>query len=117
MSTDGIVAFLEARYAETEEAARETRTVMWDGISFHDLGAADVPHIVRQSPARVLADIKAKRQILAIHQPGPGVDWCVVCVEHDYEDTPWPCPTLLALVQPDADHPDFDPSWRLGETT
>lgn len=95
-------------------------------------------HIARWDPARVLAEVAAKRAVAALHTPchvesdpwsctsghygsrGIGLDGtqparCGVCVESFlYEETlPSPCPTLLALVQPYAAHPDFDPAWRI----
>lgn len=61
-------------------------------------------------PARVLAEVVAKRAILAEHvnqfaddDPFPR---CIV-------DGNWPCSTLLALASVYADHPDFDPAWKV----
>lgn len=57
-------------------------------------------HIVRHDPARVLADVAAKRQIIDIHQ---GVHSCGFS---DYDDAN-PCPTLSLLALPYADHSDY----------
>jgi len=76
-------------------------------------------HIVRHDPARVLADVAAKRAIVAEHRCAgefaPGVGYCSECGSgepHEYP-TRWPCATLRLLAASYADHPDFDPAWRL----
>lgn len=78
--------------------------------------ADDARHIARHDPARVLADVAAKRAILALHS---GVIVCDVCRDispylaaGDSGGAPWPCDTILLLAQPFADHPDFDPAWK-----
>jgi hypothetical protein len=72
-------------------------------------------HIIYWHPYRVLADVAAKRRISFLHVPPqvstiPG-KLCRECADHD--DTPRPCATMLALLQPYADHPDFNPEWRM----
>lgn len=75
--------------------------------------------------SRVLAEVEAKRAIVALHAPkdrrpwGIGNGWqeCVVCFDPsteagEYTWETWPCPTLRALVQSYADHPDCDEAWR-----
>jgi hypothetical protein len=71
-------------------------------------------------PARVLADIAAKRRILARHSSfdfpadeddGPGdYAWTPSC---DHCHQPWPCPDLLDLAAPFADRRGFRPEWRI----
>lgn len=75
-------------------------------------------------PSRVLAEVAAKRAILAIHStPHTVVDaFCVEeggdcthagesrCAPCGYDDG---CPTVHHLAAPYATHPDFDPAWRL----
>lgn len=64
----------------------------------------------------VLADVAAKRKVIQLHAP----DWtrwkdqpaCSSCGEVACCAEEWPCPTILALLQPYADLPDFDPAWR-----
>lgn len=79
---------------------------------------------------RVLVECEAKRRILHQHvqmsagQPlmadYEGADQqCVSCgYAEEWEMTEYgptfPCPTLLALALPYADHPDFREEWRLG---
>lgn len=65
-------------------------------------------HIARHDPARVLAECEAKRQIIEWHDPAHDP-----CDAHDAEFKSIPCDTLKALAQPYADHPDFDPSWKV----
>ncbi len=86
---------------------------------------------------RVLAECKAKRRIIELHKSWPvlveteptfetddSLDSHVMRVsrqmawltEREYVarfgTEPPTTPMLLALVQPYADHPDFDPEWR-----
>jgi len=59
-------------------------------------------HIARWDPARVLAEVEAKRRI---------VDWCrhvEVFPANRVADG-----VLRLLALPYAEHPDFDPAWRL----
>jgi hypothetical protein len=65
-------------------------------------------HIARQDPARVLAEVEAKRGIIAEHprsdsSSGPSCGCCFT--------TGWPCPTLRLLALPYRDHPDYQPDW------
>jgi len=93
--------------------------------------------IARFDPARVLADIAAKRRILARHKPipavhapgswqlptgftGPFAAYCELCSDcadpdggnNTYE--PWPCPEVRDHAAPYADRPGFKPEWRIG---
>lgn len=126
-----LTEFLQARLAEDEQAAREAadhdsgRWFMgdkWniyraesevdevDGTVTHDLIAwgnakPQSEHIARHDPARTLADIEAKRRIIAeilaecegaMYDPHRGI----------YGKT------LRLLAQPHADHPGYDPGWK-----
>jgi len=73
-------------------------------------------YIARHDPARVMAECEAKRWIMKIHTEGlddfdgselysTGCDGCRSAL--------WPCPTILALILPYADHPDYQPEWKL----
>lgn len=80
--------------------------------------SARLDHIARHDPARVLADIAAKRAIVA---------WCSErdkvqinagdpsdpqnYIEGEYSHGP-DSVVLRLLVQPFAEHADFDPAWR-----
>lgn len=74
-------------------------------------------HAARHDPARVLAELDAKRRILDLHQmdwrerPERGIGeaddpYCVACFGEGY-----PCATLRLFALPYADHPDYQPEW------
>jgi hypothetical protein len=75
-------------------------------------------HMVRHDPARVLAEVKAKRAIVARHSTGivygswPTYGgereelWRFCELLHDECELP-----LLAAIY--ADHPEYDPAWRV----
>lgn len=86
-----------------------------------DRTEANMVYIARHDPARVLADIAAKRRILARHRnfdfpfnpdgDGPGdYAWTAHC---DCCSQPWPCPDLRDLASQFADHPDYKEAWTL----
>jgi len=129
--------FLTARLDEEEVVARAaltperwwvdgpaSQTGMWwvydTGAKFESREIAT--HVARHDPARVLADIAAKRAIVALHAPvedhnwksgeSHGYLWCGMCGSLDDSPEPYPCRTSLALLQPFADREDFDPAWR-----
>lgn len=94
-----LTEFLLARIAEDEHRAKQAwagghRGTRWLG-----------------EPDRQLAECEAKRKIIEAHPPLFG--GCETCHELDAHDAYDPCVTLRALAQPYADHPDFDPAWRL----
>ncbi|MFE3762284.1 DUF6221 family protein [Streptomyces sp. NPDC059104] len=67
---------------------------------------SDRAHIVRHDPARVLAEVDAKRQVLAHIE-----------AQLDRTDTPWwfddtLTPVLHLLALPYAGHPDYRKDWR-----
>jgi len=73
-----------------------------------------VPHVLRHDPARVLADVAAKRAIIAEHKLlgsvySDGILWCQTCTPR----TVGPCVTLRLLAGPFADHSDFRQEWLL----
>lgn len=86
--------------------------------------AEDAEHIARHDPARVLADVAAKRAILASHREA-------LVEERDMHEIDWPTEqrgrveqaaaaakvgvlraAVESLAQPYADHSDFDPAWK-----
>jgi hypothetical protein len=102
-----LAAFLSARLDEDEAVAREvSRRWPWD-------------------PARVLADVEAKRAIVALHASaevygyrGGVEDACTECgsltatsTAGDSDYAPWPCDTLRLLAQPYRDHADWRAEW------
>lgn len=79
-------------------------------------------HIARWDPARVLAEVAAKRRIVELHAhvpppgyvPGSGIG-CQLCsrdtVGGDLQPDGW-CETLRLLALPFADRPGYQDSWR-----
>lgn len=73
---------------------------------------SELAHIAEHDPARVLADVEAKRRI---------VEECKHIIDTHFSDDftadtlAEDCLKLLAL--PYAEHPDYDPSWRPAEVT
>ena len=90
----GIVAFIEARLDERERWVAE-----W---------AAGV-----RAGQMLLAEVAKDRAILALHRPGHG-DLCRICDPLAFLPAvmAYPCQTVRLLAAIDADHPDFDPSWK-----
>lgn len=81
----------------------------------HALGA----HIVAHDPARVLREVEAKRQQLALHSPSEFGTW----VGDDDDQAPacrtcgnltarFPCKTLRLLASVYADRPGYQEGWR-----
>jgi hypothetical protein len=63
-------------------------------------------HIIRFDPARVLADVEAKRRIIE--------RWEHATRDPDDFEEQWGLEwAMRALAQPYADHPDFDSGWKL----
>lgn len=106
---------------------REHFRVVIDGqtaVAAKDTRDVDGEHIAYWDPARVLADIAAKRRIVERHgafAPRGGsklMGFWKICTEcgsgEEYQyPTDWPCDTLRLLAALYADHPDFDPAWRI----
>jgi hypothetical protein len=127
-----LVEFLEARLDDDEAMAREGAehapegSARWHAaysrddldpafwivatapLSYTPLAGPDLPpglarHIARWDPARVLAEVAAKRRILGM----------VERTHRESDDYPGWEGAALHLALPYADHPDFDPAWRL----
>lgn len=124
---DDLIAFLNERLAEDERiatAARDEPESDWWWSE--DAESAPERHIARHDPARVLADVAAKRAIVEMHAR-EGEDCAICCgeeyieehwdgeeetVEHVREPAPYPCRTLLLVASIYAEHPDFKADWR-----
>lgn len=84
---------------------------------FGGIGEA-AEHMAMHDPTFVLADLAAKRQILAFHKIHHA--WIVTAPDHDerpviecFEDgSDWPCNTVRLLALPFADRPGYDEAWR-----
>lgn len=123
-----LTEFLTARLDEDYETAfggapSPWREGDWDGehggarevldrsgsVTAHAYYGGTYGHVMRFDPARVLAEVEAKRQIVALHEP---VDdepdgFCLHC-----DCDSWPCGTIAALALPYADHPDYREEWK-----
>ena len=126
---DTITAFVEARISEMVIMA-SARPPTWDDFEpdnakevydeqWHTnmcgwrTGEGLLSECICDVPARVLAQCKAYRAIVELHEtvsaaPGRRELTCAECgsVVH-------PCPTLRALASIWADHPDFNPDWAV----
>ena len=132
------------------ETPEESRT--WSHKSFVDYSAPDLPmddhtlwfgdrvvgevgfgdgeilpdeaeHIARHDPARVLAEVDAKRRILDEHPPiREPYGWagrCQRCIDGDdpwAKEAEWPCLTVRLLALPYADWPGYRPEWAPDRT-
>ncbi|WP_230536451.1 DUF6221 family protein [Streptomyces sp. OUCMDZ-3434] len=126
--TAGLIAFLRARLDEDEVVAR---AVGWDEVDAVDylwgtrhlllkradeskagaeMDASLAAHIARHDPARVLAEVEAKRRIVRAHEK-----WCEGRCEAKYPEGGfdaahyWSVKSLAAAY---ADHPDYREEWR-----
>jgi hypothetical protein len=83
----------------------------------------DVAHIARHDPARVLAEVEAKRRIVDLHPTRNSLRWpgvedieveiCETCSRDGLSDeVEAPCPTIRALALPYADRPGYREEWR-----
>ncbi len=129
-----LAAFLTARLAEDQELAEKAQnepfpdkgfergTHIVYGLQSTGLGLDYQGFALAWDPARVLAEIAAKRRVLARHQRMGSVycdalvpDACEGC---GLDEGEWnvadinECPELLDLAAPFSGHEDFDESWR-----
>ena len=138
-AVDELVEWLRAQLDKDERIARavKDRSAPWDGqwmadgnsavrtVNGHVLfyrhdsgplkpGLAD--HAAEWDPARVLREIDAKRQLLALHQEkqeqGYGSDLCTECGFGEVGQSYYPCATLRLLALPYANRPGSREDWR-----
>lgn len=121
-----IVEFLRARLDEDEAAAHQAFSNQMDpengwgsdgravtphvGVIHEDVQRA---HVVRWNPAVVLAEIAAKRALLALHADGSGHE----CIDGYYDHATidvlaGACPTTCILASVYSDHPDYRSEWK-----
>jgi hypothetical protein len=75
----------------------------------------EAEHIARWDPARVLAEVDAKRRILDVHPGDDEVSGQVFCGDGiGLVGCKWayPCPTIRLLALPFADRPGYRAEWR-----
>lgn len=124
-----LVEFLRARLDEDEAAARRAKPGPWtqDGGSIYAGHPTEEvvdwvyddswEHIARHDPARVLAEVEAKRRIVELADEASGLD-AVVDGEfrvgsRDPVAEPYIGDLILRhLAAPYAGHPDYDARWR-----
>jgi hypothetical protein len=132
--------FLRDRLDEDYEAARAAGGDDWrrqdhpsDTIAIYDSKGEPVvydegspteeqqDHIARQNPARVLAEVKAKRRLVEEHKPARphylprrelGCVTCSTAQAWDEKANEANCLTLRLLALPYADYPDYREEWR-----
>jgi hypothetical protein len=126
-----IAAFLTARLDETEVRVHNDIEWWWgdrqqvevhtdSGILTGAEGYIE-PFI---DPAQLLREVEAKRRLVGVHEHAaatenaaqPGDFGCQTC-HYDRGDCVllgfgW-CDTLRIMAAPYADHPDYDPAWRV----
>jgi hypothetical protein len=138
--TADLIAFLRVRLDEDEQAAQAAGGDQWtpqghpsDTVAIYDShrepvvydeGApseAQMRHISRHDPARVLAEVDAKRRLLAAFEQVSQIGWpadpdMILTVKQritnqviGQEEGLLTALRLLAL--PYADHPDYRPEW------
>lgn len=134
--TDDLVTFLHARLNEDEQTAqrgfsgqadpengwgahrpegqRHTTITPHVGI-IHEAVQAD--HVIRWNPARVLAEVEAKRQMIRLHACTEGHECSTLDRNGEVDHCAWvmdseACTTLRLLALPYAGHPDYRPEWR-----
>ena len=112
------LAWLRAQLDDDERVARAAERY-WHGVRIESATASEEDHARRWDPARVLAEIEAKRRILDLHPPREIGRWqvCAMCrpvgeYPEDATSEPWPCRTIRLLAQPYADRPGFPEEWR-----
>lgn len=90
--------------------------VVWDGTggaaaSHMSPNGTTGAHIARWDPARVLAEIDAKRRILDLHHPVPADD-VPGLVQCAFDSEVMPCTHVRLLALPCADRPGYLEVWR-----
>lgn len=110
-----LTEFLNARLDETEAAARLVRD--WPSVVDAVTNPRVTEHLVHHSPDRALAEVDAKRRIIALAYEATGLD-----MDRDLDRAvdareksgiEFVGERLLrTIAQPYADHPDYDESWR-----
>lgn len=134
--TADMVQFLRDRLDEDEQVARghgqwsaswhqddfvsEVRDDENAGTVAHVPNLGDLTHIARHDPARVLAEVDAKRRMLTVHKRDTTYSFsgCITCDAGDnscgcmggsaYE---YQCETLRVIALPYASHPDYRTKW------
>lgn len=120
--TDDLVAFLKARLDEDEQAAKAATSGRWMALDGGVMALEDESwpvtstetecerddrvHIARWDPARVLAEVQAKRRIIERHHEVIWTEWhdvretaCGHCSQPGGRRVAWPCPDVLDIAE------------------
>jgi hypothetical protein len=123
-----IVGFLRARLGEEAELAGRCdgsddcgqwtahgHTVDFCQMDISGFHPTIAEHVALHDPARVLREVAAKRRVLARHVLSPAIGDPELPWDNrndcQYDGDEWPCPDLLDLALPYADHPNFREQW------
>ncbi len=111
--SDDLVAFLRARLDEDEQIARAADgNRAFDGTgTIPDLISTVAIHVARHDPARVLAEVDAKRRLIDSYLPEASKTDEQVNEEWGYGSA-LADDLLRLLALPYADHPDYRDDWR-----
>lgn len=104
----------DAREADGEATWRDEGTWYLEGVNHSVVGPGEVAfthpefvgHIARHDPARVLAEVTAKRRIVELHEDNARSAGVFGTQEEDAS-----VETLRLLASVYADHPDYDEAW------
>ncbi|MEO3978790.1 DUF6221 family protein [Streptomyces sp. CAU 1734] len=125
-----LIAFLRARLDEAERLAREAAEAAWSPDWYYDdfvheirdhgngNELAHIPwagvgaHIEHWDPARVLAEVEAKQQLLTIYADVAASDLPDEPFEYAYGWANGLGRAVRLAVLPYADHPDYREEWR-----
>ncbi|OAH14623.1 DUF6221 family protein [Streptomyces jeddahensis] len=139
-----LVLFLQARLTEDEHAALQAAKPggpYWSqqigsGARPYHVGSSPDPkaprseprvvdserpriidHIARHDPARTLAEVEAKRQVIRLHNFSEGHECSTLDGNGDIDHCTWvmeseACTTLRLLALPYVDHSDYREEWR-----
>ncbi|GHE32256.1 hypothetical protein GCM10017673_38900 [Streptosporangium violaceochromogenes] len=124
MSTDPAVAFYTARLDEDERTARRIQATR-HGTLIVAPGDGESPPVFEISGGRLLAEVEAKRKLLARHTPEPmnGYDsdvddpstyapGCPACQTGVVQPGDWPCEEMRDLLSVHNTHPHYRDEWR-----
>jgi hypothetical protein len=110
---DDLIAFLRERIDEDEQAALPIIDYMWDGDVVkrpYEFYAEVHGHVLRHDPARVLADVAAKRAIMDALVEADREAGNLISPEGAYANGLEAAVRRLADAY--ADHPDYREEWR-----
>lgn len=112
--SDDLVTFLRAQLDEEQRLAN----LLPMGFAAHGQWSEDDLNAITWAcnPARVLAEVAAKRAIIDIHDPGDTTKtrwWCAYCRDPDKPVfmARMPCHHLRLLALPYVNQPGYQPQW------